>query len=505
MSETRRILLVGGTVVDGTGAAPLSADLLIGGSRILEVGRFAPPPDAAVFDCAGLTVAPGFIDAHSHSDLQVLENRREKVLQGVTTEVVGNCGFSPYPALDDRTSLHDFANGILCGSGNWGWASAREYLDATLRAHASVLSLAGHGALRIAVAGTRLGPLEEDGMRAMERLLAEALEQGACGFSTGLMYSPGASVPPEELERLCRLVARHGKIHATHIRNYSERLEEAIDEQLELARRTGCRLEISHLQAVGPANWPRQERALAKIERARADGIDVAFDCYPYTYGSTVLTQLLPQWSLEGGTPALLGRLAGAALRARIALETEAGLAQGWDGIFVAGVRSATSQALVGRSIAEIAHTSGAPPVEAALDLLVREQGAVNILERNQSDANLRQAIVHDLSMIVSDGFYVTGRPHPRLHGTFPHLLGGICRERGWLPLADAVRKVTGEPARRFGIRNRGRLAAGYFADIAVFDANAIASPATYEHPDVPPVGIRWVFREGGLVVENPL
>src|SRR5262245_24803073 len=278
-----------------------------------------------VIDCHGLTIAPGFIDVHSHSDLQVLEPRPEKALQGVTTEVVGNCGFSPYPATADRRLLYEFANGIFRGDTSWGWSSAAGYLTAARSAPlVNVESLVGHGTLRIAVAGMRQGALEEKEVDAMERLLDESLAEGACGFSTGLMYSPGESAPSEELERLCRVVARRGKIHASHIRDYKFHLEEAIDEQVELARRTGCRIQISHLQAVGEANWGRQARALDRIERARQQGIDIAFDCYPYVAGSTVLTQLLPQRALEGGADALMQRLSHPATRAELAAATMA-------------------------------------------------------------------------------------------------------------------------------------------------------------------------------------
>ncbi|HMC58090.1 MAG TPA: amidohydrolase family protein [Candidatus Solibacter sp.] len=367
----RPLLLSGGTIADGTGA-PLSAgNLLIRGGAIAGLGDFAAPEDAEAIDCTGLTIAPGFIDGHSHSDLQVLENRPEKLLQGVTTEVVGNCGFSTYPAGEDRGPLHEFADGILHGSGNWGWPAAADYLaDARKAARAGVASLLGHGTLRVWAAGHRLGALSGREVDCMERMLDEALAEGAAGFSTGLMYSPGASAPFEELERLVRVVARRGKTYATHMRDYSDRLVPAVEEQLELARRTGCRLQISHLQAVGERNWPLQQIALDRINEAARQGVDVAFDCYPYTRGSTVLTQLLPQWAIEGGIQGLLSGLADPALRARIAAGTEAALAQGWHGIIVAAVAGEKNQPQVGRTIAAIALDRARPPVETALDLL---------------------------------------------------------------------------------------------------------------------------------------
>ena len=499
-----RTLLRGGSLVDGTGRPAFAADIWIENDRIARMVASSELPDITI-DCSGLTVAPGFIDAHSHSDLQVLENRPEKALQGVTTEVVGNCGFSPYPAPADRTPLHEFANGILCGGASWGWNSAAGYLAAAASQSRliHVVSLVGHGSLRIAVAGTKLGPLSTPELDATEHLLDESLAAGACGLSTGLMYAPGESAPFAELERLCRVVARRGKIYCTHMRDYGFRLVEAVDEQIELARRTGCRLQISHFQAVGEANWSRQAPALEKIERARGDGIDIAFDCYPYIAGSTVLSQLLPQRALEGGISGLIERLTDATDRARIARETVAGMAHAWTDLFISAVASAANQPVVGQSIQAIAGMRESEPIDVVLDLLVEEKGAVNMLEFNQSLDNLRQTLTHPLSNIISDGFYVRGRPHPRLHGTFAELLGGICREKNWMKLPEAVRKITSRPAERFGLRGRGRIAAGYYADLVVFDAARIGSPATYERPAQPPAGIHYVLREGRITVRS--
>jgi dihydroorotase/N-acyl-D-amino-acid deacylase len=431
--------------------------------------------------------------------LQVLEGRREKLLQGVTAEVVGNCGFSPYPAPAPRDALYDFANPIFCGGHSWGWDTARDYLSQAAGPSSSTtaFSLVGHGTLRIAVVGNRQGALDEEALRRMENLLVQAFEQGAAGFSTGLMYAPGSSAPFEELERLCRVVARHAKLYASHIRDYSGGLVEAVEEQIELSRRTGCRVQISHLQAVGPANWPSQARALELIESARREGIDVAFDCYPYTHGSTVATQLLPQWALAQGIPGLLAALSDPATRERIAAETEASLAQGWQGILISAVDSPSSTACVGQSIAGIAEHQKQRPIDCLLDLLVENRGRVNILEANQSEDNLRQTLSHPLSVVISDGFYVAGKPHPRLHGTFPLWLGHYCRERRWISLEEAVAKVTSRPAERLGLKRRGRLEPGYIADLVLFDADRIDSPATYEDPCQPPVGLVEVYRNG--------
>ena len=497
-----RTLLTNGRMVDGTGKPARSAEVLIDGARIAEV---APKIDAQAdrtIDCEGMVIAPGFIDAHSHSDLQVLENLGDKTRQGVTSEVVGNCGFSAFPCGSHAEELREFANGIFCGGDEWGWRSAAEYLaEAQRRAQqASAFPLIGHGTLRIAHAGLRQGALEEATVDEMCGSVEEAISGGAIGFSTGLMYAPGSSAPFEELARLCKAVARKGAIYCTHMRSYAWELLEAIDEQVALARSSGCRLQISHLQSVGRTNWPKMEKAFEKIEAARQSGIDVEFDIYPYLAGSTVLSQLLPQSALDGGVGALMGRLTNAAERSEIAKETEDMLARRWSDVLISGVRTAGNQPVVGMTMEEIAVQRGVRPVEAVIDLLIEEEAAVQMICFNQSEPNLRALLTHPLCTVISDGFYVKGRPHPRLFGTFPELLGRYCRELQWFPLEEAVQKITGKPARRFGLKDRGVLEAGAWADVTVFDPGTVGSPATYSDPKQPPTGIRWVMREGRMV-----
>ena len=502
MSE--RILLVNGLLADGSGSQIRKADVLIEGALIREIGALPASTDAKVIDCSSLIVAPGFIDAHSHSDLQVLENKREKLLQGVTSEVVGNCGFSPYPNNRPQ-DLHDFGNGILAGGESWGWRSASEYL---LEVHskaklASVASLVGHGSLRIALAGPKQGPVDEPILSAMESTLDEALAEGACGFSTGLMYAPGSSAPREELVRLCKVVARRGKIYCTHIRDYSTHLLAALEEQIELSEASGCRLQISHLQTVGQGNWRLNALALERIERARKYGVDIMFDCYPYVAGSTVLTQLLPQWALDGGPEALVQRLANPLTRAEIERQIADSLVHQWSDIFISGVGGSKNADAVGRSIEELSQEHGESPFEVIFRLLSEENCAVNMLQFNQSQENLRANLTHPLSIVISDGFYVKGKPHPRLHGTFPELLGNVCRDKGWMPLPEAIHKVTGAPAERFSLKKRGLLKPGFFADVTAFDPEKIASKSTYKHPDLSPEGITGIIREGKTLFRN--
>jgi N-acyl-D-amino-acid deacylase len=486
------LLLKNGLVFDGSGKPPVRGSVLIH-EKIVAIGGVDAPAGCDVVDCAGLAIAPGFIDLHSHLDLQVLEDRAEKIRQGVTSEVVGNCGFSPFPCGEDAHELQEFASGILGRRDGWGWKTASDYLRAveTQSTKMHVFPLVGHGSLRVAVAGQAQRNLSGAELDRMSGLLEDSLAAGCRGFSTGLMYAPGSSADVGELEHLCRIVTRTGKLYATHMRSYSGGLLEAVREQLDLARATGCRLQISHLQAAGRANWGLQQSALDEIEAARAEGIDVEFDIYPYQCGSTVLTQWLPGWALEGGRAALLARLRERGSRAKIASEMERSRAQLWSDITISGVATAENAGLVGTTIAS---------AEAAIDLLIEEEAAVNVISFNQSRENLRQLITHPLCSVISDGFYVKGKAHPRLCGTFPELLGTVTRDEGWLSLSDAVHKITGKPASRLALTDRGLLKAGYFADVTVFDPAAIQSESTYEDPDRAPRGIISVIKDGRVV-----
>lgn len=494
------IALTNGRVFDGTGATPYLATLLLAGDRI----SIADPDIVAnaSLDCSGLAIAPGFFDLHSHSDVQALDPARaEKIKQGVTAELVGNCGFSAFPTGDDPGRLREFARGIFREDEGWGWRNAGEYLRAWAASEGATTAyaLAGHGSLRVAVAGMRQSITSEERNR-MLALLEESLDAGCAGFSTGLMYAPGSAADFDELAPMLRAVAKRGKLYATHMRSYAAGLIDAVREQIELARKTGCRLQISHLQAAGRANWGRLQMAIDEIDSAVREGVDVQFDIYPYQCGSTVLTQWLPHWAMDGGTGAMCSRLSDPAVRPRIADEVESSMAQSWADVTITGVSSIANAGTVGLTVAEIATERGVQPVKVMLDLLEQERGRVNIVSFNQSEPNLRTLLTHPLCSVISDGFYVRGLPHPRLHGTFPELLGRMVREKGWMTLEEAVHKITAKPWARLGEEGRGVLRDGAAADVVVFDPERVGSPATYQQPAQDPKGIKGVFRSGRLV-----
>ena len=495
------LLLSDALVFDGSGSDPAQGSVSMEGAKIAATGAEVSSAGCDLIDCRGLAVAPGFIDLHSHSDLQVLQHRTEKLKQGVTLEVVGNCGFSPFPYSGDAAALREFGGGILGGTNEWGWPDAASYLRAMAASGAKdrALSLAGHGSLRIAVRGPGQGTPTSPELDRMADLLDDSLSAGCAGFSTGLMYAPGSSATPEELRRLCSVVARRGKLYATHMRSYSATLVEAVLEQIDLAERTGCRLQISHLQTAGRANWHLQQRALDEIEAARQRGIDIEFDIYPYQCGSTVLTQLLPQWTLDGGTAALLNRLRDAGVRKAILDEMSASNRY-WEDVTISSVATDANERFVGKTVTEIAALRGEDPAIAAIHLLIEEEAAVNIVSFNQSEENLRQLITHPLCSVITDGFYVKGKAHPRLYGTYPQLLGALVREQGWLSLAQAIHKSTAKPAARLNLTDRGLLRPGYAADAVVFDPARIASHSTYDSPAADPQGILYVIKNGEVV-----
>lgn len=492
------LLLQGGTLYDGSGDPPRVGNLLIRDGHIAGIGGDEVPAGVEVIALNGLAIAPGFIDLHSHSDVQSLEGDMAKAQQGVTTELVGNCGFSAFPDSGCAREVGAYNLGIL--SATRTFASARDFLTAahTGKPSTHLESLVGHGTLRTAVRSRHPHADARTLIELEVTLLEEVLSEGAAGFSSGLMYAPGATAPREELEALCAATARHGKLYATHMRSYSWQLIESLDEQIALARATGCRLQISHLQAVGAANWHKQPAAIARIEAAAAEGLDIGFDAYPYTAGCTVLEQLVPQQELEQGFAPFAARLAESAHRRAIEKAIREQTAQAWTDIHIAFHGPLSSgRNVAGKTIAQIAELWQREPESVVLDLLLESSGRANILSFNQSEENLRSALTHPLASIITDGIHLGEHSHPRLYGTFPHLLGELCRERRWMPLETAIHKITALPASRLGIADRGRLAIGCRADLVVFDPAAVGTASAYGDPLHSPSGIRHLFRDG--------
>jgi N-acyl-D-aspartate/D-glutamate deacylase len=510
------LVVAGGTVVDGTGAPGRPADVGIASGRIEVVGDLGDrAPGTPRIDATGLVVAPGWVDLHSHSDLTLLSDgrARSKIAQGVTTEVNGNCGMGGVPLPRAVAELTRAAHATIDPDPTvaWDWADLAGYAAALDRAGLAVNTapLVGHLPLRIAIAGESARALTTEERTALSDSIDACLADGAIGVSTGLMYPPAMSADLDELVDIGRAVARRDAMLAIHMRNYSDHLLDAVDEALTIARRSGCRLQISHLAVAGRRNWGAVPRALERIERAHRDGVDVAVDIYPYIAGSANLSQLLPEWAQAGGPAAIVARLASAGERTRIIEDWQTSLFFGWVEIEVASTEPGLEETL-GLTVEAIAATWSMDPNQAALDLIERSDNRVQMVAYGRSEDDLRAVLTHELTSIGSDGLAMdpdgassAGRPHPRSFGCYPRFLGRYVRDAGLVSLERAVQMATSAPADRAGLWDRGRIREGAVADLVVFDPMTIADGATFQAPTLAPVGIRHVVVAGRPVISD--
>jgi N-acyl-D-amino-acid deacylase len=492
-----------GVVHDGGGGEPIEADVGIAGGRIVAVGpRLQASRSTRELDARGLAVAPGFVDIHSHADGSMfLDPRMESVVrQGITTVVVGQDGFSRFPAT---------APTAADGDDGPRYVRLRDLFAAVdaLRPAANVASMVGLGAVRALVVGEADRPATADELARMTAHVRDALADGACGASSGLEYNPGAFATRDELTALCRPLAGTGLPYATHMRNEDDRVVEALEEAIAIARGAGCALEVSHLKADGRRNWAKADTLLAMLERARADGVAAGFDVYPYAAYATGLDLLFPLWTQDGGTDAFLARLADPAQRDRIragVLEKVEGVLGGWNNVMIGEVAHAPDKGAEGQRLGDWAAARGEDPYEAAAGLIARSRNDVGMVGFSMSEENAARFIAHPLGVVCSDGgaFAVEGparrgHPHPRGLGAFPRVLAHYVRERRVLSVAAAVRKMSALPAERVGLRDRGRLAPGYTADVVAFDPAAVADRATFAAPFQYAAGIRHVLVNG--------
>ncbi|MGQ4513070.1 amidohydrolase family protein [Streptomyces sp. DW26H14] len=489
------LLIHGADIADGTGAPLAAGRIGITGGRVRVLPPDSPARAERVLDASGCVVAPGFIDAHTHSDLAALDDTgtvpaHAAVLQGVTVEICGNCGDSAFPG-----PYADFG------------ALARAHAGAGRPNH--LASLVGHGTLREAVVGPADRAATAAELDSMCRVLDEALGSGAAGLSTGLIYTPGSYADTAEVTALAAVAARHGKPYVTHLRDEMSRVEAALEEAVRIARDSGAPLHVSHHKTAGRHGWGATERTLPRLLALRAEGMDVTCDVYPYTAGSTGLAAMLPPWAHDGGTARLLERLRDTGERARMRAAIADGVAGwentvgngGWDRISVAG--AVRHPELHGRSIADIAAERGADTLDVVADLLLAEEGDVTIISHSMREDDVQRVLAAPFAMIGSDGVPKPGLPHPRWAGTFVRVLGRYVRELGLLGLPEAIHKMTGATAARFGLTGRGVLRDGGHADLVVLDPAAVADRATFADPLLVPSGIRLVVVAGSVVVED--
>jgi N-acyl-D-amino-acid deacylase len=510
------LLIRYGHIIDGTGSAPYAADVGVKDGNIVAIGHLEGEA-AKTIDAGGRVVSPGFIDLHTHSDLSFLldPTAQSKVRQGVTLELAGNCGSSfCAPLQGDAAEMLRARVSQYTDTFEPTWSDFGGYLDAVQHA-TSTLNLAvqvGHGTVRTAVMGMEARAARGDELERMKTLVAECLDAGAMGFSTGLFYAPGNYARLEEVIGLAAVASARRKLYSTHMRDegsHSVGLFVALNEAIEIGRRTGIRVQISHVKCSGPAVWGRAGDVLDLFDRTRREGIDLAGDQYPYTAASTSLTgALFPRWALEGGREATLKRLVNTAERQRLHADIAAMFTK-WsspEGVVIA--RFVPDPSLEGQHMAQIAGTLRCDPAEAAMRLY--ERGEASVIAHAMQEADVETIARHpwiavgsDGSSLSADGMLSVGKPHPRSYGTNPRYLARFVRQRQLVTLPEAVRKMTLLPATRLGLTRRGRVAPGFAADLVVFDPETVADTATFEAPHSYPTGIPHVVVNGVLVIEN--
>jgi len=493
-------------VIDGSGGKPRRGDVGVRKGRIAALGDLPSSRARRTIRAEGCFLAPGFIDIHSHSDYSLLVDPRaeSKIRQGVTTEVVGNCGSSAAPLYGEKRARAKDQNRPL----SLGWFTLGGYRR-RLREKGTavnVATLTGHGNLRGSVIGYGTRPPSRGEMKKMLSLLDRSMEEGSRGLSTGLIYPPGIYAGFRELKELAALAARRGGIYSTHLRSESDRVEEAVGEAIRVAEAAGASLQISHLKTQGRRNWHRIENCLRRIESARSLGGNVHCDRYPYTASSTGLDILLPDWTYEGGNQAELARLSDPRLRKRI---TKGIVWTDWEAAVISRLSGKRNRWMEGKSVADVARRRRQKPSDCLLDILREERLVIEALFFSMSDENLRKIVSRPYCMIGSDasaksirGPLSGGKPHPRAFGAFPRALREFAG-KGMLTWEEAVHKMTGLPAGKLGLADRGAIRTGAAADLVVFDAKRIADRATYADPHRYPLGIEYVIVNGEIVVEK--
>ena len=521
------VLIRGGKVIDGTGAPWFRADVAVQDGKIAAIerrpltDRNGPPEGVAaatMLDATGCFVTPGFVDPHTHSDLPLLVNppAESQVRQGVTTVVIGNCGSAPAPVgplngafLNRRIGERAAGQGL-----RRDWRTFGEYFDRLRRqgVAVNVAPLAGHATLRGEVMGMERRPPTADELAAMCRLLDEALDDGVFGVSTGLIYPPSSYADTDEIVALAKVAARRGGLYFSHIRGEGDTLLDAVDEAIEIGRRADLPVQIAHHKAARPPNWGKTVQTLEMMQTARADGVDVAYDAYPYVASSSGLGSLLPDWAHEGGAPALLARLRSPVERERVIAgigERAAGI-EGWHTIIVSWVPAAAHKSWEGQTIEQIGAALGLSGEETVAHVLDTLGGAAHMVYFQLDEADVCRVLAHPLGMIGSDGSGAApygplseGKPHPRSYGTHPRVLGRYVRELALLTWEEAIRKMTTAPAQRLGLAAKGILRPGLDADLVVFDPATVSDHATFDEPHQYPDGIEHVLVNGELVVSG--
>lgn len=498
VSQPFQTIISNGLIYTGDGSEPIRGDLGIKDGKIAALGRLGSYADH-IIDAKGMVISPGFIDIHTHTDTKLLQcpEGDSRIYQGITTDAGGNCGGSPFP--------------------DGPYDSAASFFDALRQNRIGInyCSFTGQGSIRSAVIGEWNAPATAAQIEEMKQLLDIQLEQGSRGLSCGLEYAPGAYASREELVELLKVVAKHDGLFAIHMRNEDDRVEEAIAEAISMSFEAGVRLQISHLKAQNPNNWHKGPAMLDLIEKARRDGLDIAFDRYPYIAFSTGLTTFIPLDGRQGSNDDIISRLKDKTTAAEFGKYAESRFARlgGAQNVVISSCSSPENkEAYMGKNLEECARIAGKSEWEFVRDLLIDEKLAPDIVAFAMSEDNVRMFLSHPLAMPASDGSVYSPQgplsltiPHPRSYGTFPRFLGKYCRDGKLMDLSQAIKKVSSLPASRLGLKDRGLLVPGYRADIVVFDQAAIIDKATFENPHRFPEGIHHIWVNGEHTLKDGL
>jgi N-acyl-D-amino-acid deacylase len=525
MPKLYDLAIMNGRIIDGSGNPWFKGDVGIKGEKIVKIGKIDPSSGKIVLDASEKTVAPGFVDVHSHSDFSLIFDPRAEstIRQGITTLVVGQCGMSLAP-IDRKFEnlLRRYAAPFLPDPNvEISWITFKQYLAKMqkLRTTSNVAHLVGHGTVRIAAMGFAEREPSKKELESMKDLVAEAMKAGAFGMSTGLIYPPGVFSKTEELIELNQVAAMYGGVYFSHIRGEGPTLINAVKEAIEIGEKSGTPTHISHHKAAGRQVWGKLKETLQLMEKARSRDVDVTYDQYPYTAGMTSLATLLPPWTHEGGMDKLLERIRNDETWAKIRQEMEMGTTDredmlkeaGWEKIVVSSVKSQSLKQVEGKNLAEVSRMLGKPDEFTALrDILIQDRGGATMIIFSMDENDVEYAMGGRYHMVGTDAWSVSttgplssGKPHPRFYGTYPRVLGRYVRTRHIFTLEDAVRRMTSFPAQRIGLKDRGTLREGFLADVVIFDPKTILDRATFDQPAQFPEGIEKVIVNGKIVVDS--